>query len=60
MRLWADWAPMVSDITRGGEKCNTYAACADLIAAGIQGNTGSVEKSDIIEVFVYLDIAGAK
>ena len=30
----ADWAPLVTDVTRGGTVCNTYADCAALIGAG--------------------------
>ena len=30
----ADWAPLVVDVTRGGTTCNTYADCAELLAAG--------------------------
>ena len=49
----ADWAPLVADITRGGEKCNTYADCAALIGAGTDidydGAAGPLDFLDVGE-----------
>jgi ABC-type branched-subunit amino acid transport system substrate-binding protein len=49
----ADWAPLVSDVTRGGTACNTYAACSELIEAGedidYDGASGPLEFLDVGE-----------
>jgi ABC-type branched-subunit amino acid transport system substrate-binding protein len=49
----ADWAPLVADVTRGGTVCNTYADCAELIAAGedidYNGAAGPLDFLDVGE-----------
>lgn len=49
----ADWAPLVADVTRGGTKCNTYADCAALVAAGedidYDGAAGPLDFLDVGE-----------